>query len=171
MNKKLFGAIARGWCHPKNSHKVMDVDLANAIASEIEKSLKEDLVDMNCIGKGEFSIVNKPWGQECWLELNEHYCLKRIYINSGCRTSLQYHDFKTETNCLIFGKARVLIGETWHEINANDYFTIKPKVIHRIEALTDVVLQEVSTPQISDVIRVSDDTGRPHGRIESEHIN
>jgi len=30
-----LGAIARGWCHPKNSHKEMDADLANAIADEV----------------------------------------------------------------------------------------------------------------------------------------
>ena len=31
----IRGAVARGWCHPKNSHKAMDSDLALAIADEV----------------------------------------------------------------------------------------------------------------------------------------
>lgn len=32
----ILGAVARGWCSKKNKKKVMDNDLANAIAMEIE---------------------------------------------------------------------------------------------------------------------------------------
>lgn len=38
-DEPLLGAIARGWCHPANSHKQMDADLANAIADEVNKWL------------------------------------------------------------------------------------------------------------------------------------
>ena len=41
--------------------------------------------------------VYKPWGREVWLELNERYCYKRIYINAGTKTSYQYHEKKIET--------------------------------------------------------------------------
>ena len=41
--------------------------------------------------------VIKPWGKEEWLSLNEFYCYKRIYINSGYKTSFQYHKVKYET--------------------------------------------------------------------------
>jgi mannose-6-phosphate isomerase len=50
-------------------------------------------------------IKYKPWGKEVWLELNDYYCYKRIYINKGYRTSLQYHEKKVETNYLISGEA------------------------------------------------------------------
>jgi len=43
-------------------------------------------------------IINKPWGREVWLELNDKYCYKRIYIKAGTRTSFQYHLKKLETN-------------------------------------------------------------------------
>src|ERR1039458_7225362 len=33
--ESLLGAIARGWCHPENAHKVMDEELAEAIADEV----------------------------------------------------------------------------------------------------------------------------------------
>ena len=52
-------------------------------------------------------VVHKPWGKEVWLELNDRYCYKRIYINQGYKTSFQYHNHKIETNYLISGKAEV----------------------------------------------------------------
>ena len=38
LEEQVIQAVARGWCHPDNSHKVMDVDLAKAIAAEVVKS-------------------------------------------------------------------------------------------------------------------------------------
>ena len=45
--------------------------------------------------------IYKPWGREEWLELNDKYFYKRIYINAGTKTSYQYHEQKLETNYLI----------------------------------------------------------------------
>jgi mannose-6-phosphate isomerase len=118
---------------------------------------------------GTHKVVVKPWGKEVWMELNDRYCYKRIYINAGHRTSLQYHNFKHETNYIISGEAKVLIGTTWYDLRADDYFTITPGVHHRVVAVTDVVLQETSTPEVDDVIRIEDDAQRPDGRIEAEH--
>ena len=55
--------------------------------------------------------VNKPWGKEVWLELNDHYCYKRIYINKGYKTSFQYHKKKVETNYIIEGKAEIWLED------------------------------------------------------------
>lgn len=117
--------------------------------------------------------VYKPWGREEWLELNDRYCYKRIYINAGYKTSLQYHHYKYETNYLIDGTA-----ELWLEddkgviqktiIRAGDYFNVQPPRQHRIIALTDIILQEASTPEVDDVIRVEDDTNRKDGKLEDE---
>jgi mannose-6-phosphate isomerase-like protein (cupin superfamily) len=115
-------------------------------------------------------VVKKDWGKEIWIEHeNEFYAYKRIYINSGYRTSLQYHNFKFETNYIISGKARVFIQDTWYEMGEDEFFTIRPGVLHRVEAITNVILQEVSTPHLDDVIRVEDDYNRPNGKIEKEH--
>ena len=35
LEEQVMQAVARGWCHPDNGHKVMDVDLAKAIAAEV----------------------------------------------------------------------------------------------------------------------------------------
>jgi mannose-6-phosphate isomerase-like protein (cupin superfamily) len=108
------------------------------------------------------TTVVKPWGREVWLELNDKYCYKRLYINAGYRTSKQYHNHKLETNYIISGEAKVQIGDdsNMQLMHAGDFFTILPGVVHRIEAITDLVLQEVSTPEVYDVVRLEDDTYR-----------
>ncbi|MFH1503105.1 MAG: cupin domain-containing protein [Candidatus Diapherotrites archaeon] len=123
--------------------------------------------------------VKKPWGKEVWLELWEDsngrgYCYKRIYINKGEKTSFQYHERKIETNYIIEGKAEVWLENEKGKIEkrlmkADDSFTVVPPRKHRVIALTDIILQEVSTPHVDDVIRVLDDGERPSGRIDSEH--
>lgn len=55
-------------------------------------------------------------------------------------------------------------------MKVGDSFTVIPLRKHRIIAKTDVILQEVSTPDVDDVTRIADDTGRGDGRIESEHV-
>ena len=65
--------------------------------------------------------IHKPWGKEEWLELNDKYCYKRIYVNAGTKTSFQYHEKKLETNYLIEGKA-----ELWLE---NDEGIIEKTII------------------------------------------
>ena len=110
------------------------------------------------------------------LELNDRYCYKRIYINAGHRTSLQYHHKKLETNYIISGDAEIWLENASGEVEirrmtADDFFTVVPPRKHRVVALTDIVLQEVSTPDVDDVVRVQDDAGREDGRIESEHTS
>ena len=119
-------------------------------------------------------IVEKPWGREEWLELNDRYCYKRLYINAGSRTSFQYHNKKRETNYIISGQAEVLLENDSGVIEKpimgpGEYFNVVPPQKHRVVALTDLILQEVSTPEVDDVIRIEDDSSRPDGRIESEH--
>ena len=120
-------------------------------------------------------VVMKPWGKEIWLELNEKYCYKRIHINAGFKTSYQIHNYKLETNFLIDGKA-----EVWLEndegivekfiMNGGDFFTVIPTRKHRVIAITDIILQEVSTPEVDDVIRINDEFNRSNGKILEEHL-
>jgi len=119
--------------------------------------------------------IYKPWGKEEWLELNNSYCYKRIYINSGYKTSYQYHNFKRETNYIISGEAEIWLenddGIVEKKImKAGEFFNVTPPKKHRVIALTDIILQEVSTPEVDDVIRIQDDAGRKDGKIEGEHM-
>lgn len=118
--------------------------------------------------------VFKPWGKEEWLELNEFYCYKRIYINAGHKTSYQYHNEKYETNFIISGTAEIWLEDDEGVVHktimgAGEYFNVSPPKKHRVIALTDLILQEVSTPHVDDIIRIEDDTNRPDGKIITEH--
>jgi len=128
--------------------------------------------------------VEKPWGYEVWIT-GEHpqYCLKKIFIKKGTRTSLQYHNQKRETNVLFEGTARLhykkdseVPNDHVEEINIGvqdleniSVIDVFPHTVHRIEAVSNILLYEASTPQLDDVVRISDDSNRGHGRIHSEH--
>ena len=121
-----------------------------------------------------YKEVHKPWGKEQWLELNDSYCYKRIYINAGYKTSYQYHEFKKETNYIIEGTAEVWLenddGVVEKKImKAGEYFNVTPPKKHRVIAITDIILQEVSTPEVDDVFRINDEFHRADGKIEAEH--
>lgn len=133
--------------------------------------------------KDDIYKVEKPWGYELWLN-GQHplYALKSIFIKAGTKTSLQYHNFKQETNVLFKGTAKLHYKQT--DV-ANDFVRqsdlattllepvssvdIVPRTLHRIEALSDILLLEASTPHLDDVIRIQDDSRRPSGRLEAEH--
>lgn len=121
-----------------------------------------------------YKVVHKPWGKEEWLELNDSYCYKRIYINAGYKTSFQYHNFKKETNYIISGKAEVWLENDEGVVEkrimkAGDFFNVKPPKKHRVIAITNIILQEVSTPEVDDVIRINDEFNRSDGKINAEH--
>jgi len=128
--------------------------------------------------------VQKHWGHELWIN-GQHsgYCLKQISIAQGTKTSLQYHRKKQETNILFEGESRLHFKKTDLVSNDNvkpeDIGTVDlkpvtaidviPLTLHRLEAISDILLYEVSTPHLDDVTRVQDDANRPDGRIQSEH--
>ena len=110
-------------------------------------------------------IIKKPWGQEEILEINEKYMFKRLTMNKGHRCSLQYHNLKHETIYVLKGKLNILIGDTEEYITSktflpNESVSLKPGVIHRMEAVEDCVYLEASTPELEDVVRLNDDYAR-----------
>jgi NDP-sugar pyrophosphorylase family protein/mannose-6-phosphate isomerase-like protein (cupin superfamily) len=133
-----------------------------------------NILENNYINKKK--IVEKPWGREIWLELNDKYCYKRIEIKAGFKTSYQLHNFKSETNYLIQGNAEVWLEnddglvEKFY-MSAGDFFNVIPKRKHRVIAITDIILQEVSTPEVDDVIRLNDEFNRGDGKVLEEHFN
>ena len=118
--------------------------------------------------------VNKPWGYELWLELNEFYALKIIHMKEGNRCSLQSHEYKIEANYIIDGEAEVLLENDDGEMESKIYTSGTGWVVplnrkHRVVAKTSYTAVEVSTPHLNDVIRYQDDTNRKSGKISSEH--
>lgn len=110
-------------------------------------------------------IIEKPWGKEEVLEVNDKYMMKRLTMLKGRRCSLQYHVKKHETVYLLSGRLRLLFGPSVHRLEdkvfePGDFISIQPRVVHRMEALEDSVYFEASTPEMDDVIRLSDDYKR-----------
>jgi len=118
--------------------------------------------------------VEKPWGYELWLELNEFYAYKLIHMKAGNRSSLQWHDRKIEANYVIEGEAEVLLEDENGELKSHIFKSGSGWVVpvqrkHRVIARTDYTALEVSTPHLDDVVRFQDDTNRSSGKINSEH--
>lgn len=112
--------------------------------------------------------VDKPWGhEEIWAE-TDRYVGKILHITAGHRLSLQHHEIKDET-------IRILTGTMQLELEDDDgniqvlllekgmAAHIAPHRKHRMEAITDVSVLEVSTPELDDVVRHQDDYGRTGG--------
>jgi len=108
--------------------------------------------------------VEKPWGYEIIFAHTEKYAGKVLFIKAGHRLSLQSHAKKEETFYIYSGRLRMVLedeqGERSVELRPGDSQHLLPGVRHRPEALEDTTVFEVSTPELEDVIRYSDDYGR-----------
>ena len=107
-------------------------------------------------------IVEKPWGRELIWAKNGKYVGKILFVKKGERLSKQYHNIKDETMLLYKGEVDITIGEETRRIKAGEKesFEIKPGVVHRIEAIEDSEIIEVSTPELWDVVRIEDSYSR-----------
>ena len=144
----------------------------------VREALEEykDKIDENKSHRLDISSyrVEKPWGHELWLELNEFYAYKRIHMKKGNQCSLQSHDYKIEANYVIEGEAEVLLENDKGVLESRIFkagsgWTVPLNRKHRVIAKTDYTALEVSTPHLKDVVRFEDDTNRESGKIDSEH--
>ena len=110
-------------------------------------------------------IVPKPWGEEWWFAQTDRYAGKILVIRKGHRFSLQYHRVKHETQFVWDGRIQLEIGPDPEHLETRilgpgAVTPIPPGTYHRLQALEDSHVFEVSTPELDDVVRVSDDYGR-----------
>lgn len=110
-------------------------------------------------------IKPKPWGREVWFAHTDKYAGKILEVKKGHRLSLQIHEKKMETQFLYKGKIKLYLGmdeanlaET--TLYPGEKIDIPPRTIHRVEALEDSEIFEVSTPELDDVVKLADDYGR-----------
>ncbi len=108
--------------------------------------------------------VDKPWGHELiWAE-TPRYVGKLLHIQAGHRLSRQYHRVKEETLLIQSGEMELEIGPQdaveKRRMIKGDVFHVVPGTIHRMIAVTDVDVIEVSTPELDDVVRLEDVYGR-----------
>lgn len=106
--------------------------------------------------------VDKPWGYEkIWVEL-PFYTSKIMYIKKGCRISLQKHERKHVSFYVLSGTVKLIARGEERQMLPCDTANICPGEIHRLEAVFDAEVLEISTTEIGDydLTRLEDDYGR-----------
>ena len=110
--------------------------------------------------------VEKPWGWELIWAHADAYVGKILFVAAGESLSLQYHIEKDESWYVESGRARLELGDVGQDtldedvITAGACFRYRPGTVHRITALEDTTIIEVSTPHLDDVVRLEDRYGR-----------
>jgi mannose-6-phosphate isomerase len=108
--------------------------------------------------------TEKPWGFEILFAQTSNYAGKLIFVKKGYRLSLQYHEKKDETMYLYKGKALLEIEDDGQMVpimlEPGQSIRTPPNTKHRLKAIEDSTIFEVSTPELDDVVRLEDDYGR-----------
>jgi mannose-6-phosphate isomerase len=110
--------------------------------------------------------VEKPWGYELIWALTEEYAGKLLFVKAGHQLSLQFHKQKDESWYVLEGRAELEFADAGEKTTSTEVatpgaaFRIRPGTVHRIRALEDTLVLEVSTPHLDDVVRLEDVYGR-----------
>jgi mannose-6-phosphate isomerase-like protein (cupin superfamily) len=115
------------------------------------------------------TTIEKPWGHELIWAKTSRYVGKILHVRAGEALSLQYHRVKDETIMVLAGRMRFEFftdGEepSFRELGPGEPFHIAPELRHRMIAIEDTDVLEVSTPELDDVVRLADRYGRAPGR-------
>jgi mannose-6-phosphate isomerase-like protein (cupin superfamily) len=110
--------------------------------------------------------VEKPWGHELIWALTDDYCGKLLFVKAGESLSLQFHRQKDESWYVQSGRARLDMAAAGEKVPQSEVvgpgaaFRIRPGTVHRVTAVEDTTIVEVSTPLLEDVVRLEDRYGR-----------
>ena len=109
--------------------------------------------------------VEKPWGYELIWSHTDQYAGKLLFIKAGHRLSFQFHEKKDESIYMHSGMMQFQLEDDQgkieeHRLFAGDAFRIRTGRKHRMIALEDCTVYEVSTPELNDVVRLDDQYGR-----------
>ena len=110
--------------------------------------------------------VDKPWGHELIWAHAEDYVGKVLFVKAGESLSLQFHREKDESWYVESGKARLELGDAGDAVLNTEIvgqgacFRYRPGTVHRVTAIEDTTILEVSTPHLDDVVRLEDAYGR-----------
>ena len=110
--------------------------------------------------------VEKPWGYELIWALTDVYCGKVLFVKAGASLSLQFHREKDESWYVQSGRAKLELGKVGQTVLDEEVigpgaaFHYEPGTVHRVTAVEDTTILEVSTPHLDDVVRLEDLYGR-----------
>ncbi len=113
-------------------------------------------------------VVEKPWGHELIWASTDRYVGKILHIKAGEALSLQYHRVKDETIMVLSGRMQLIYfaegGQPKsREMLPREPFHVTPGLRHRMIAIEDTDVLEVSTTEVEDVVRLEDRYGRSGG--------
>ena len=125
------------------------------------------MAEKNKPGSGRVKVVKvpKPWGHEMVWAQSDRYVGKILHIKAGHELSVQYHNRKDETVHLLSGEIVYRVKSTSGQLEdvqlkPGESYRITPGTVHQMAALTDCEVLEVSTPEVDDIVRLSDKYGR-----------
>jgi mannose-6-phosphate isomerase len=109
--------------------------------------------------------IAKPWGHEIVWARTDVYVGKLLHVRAGEALSLQYHRRKEETIRVLSGSIDLEVGADGEphrtiRLGPGDGWHIPPGTRHRMTAVEDTDILEVSTPELDDVVRLEDRYGR-----------
>jgi mannose-6-phosphate isomerase len=110
--------------------------------------------------------IDKPWGHELIWAVTDSYAGKLLVVKAGESLSLQFHKVKDEAWYVLEGRAQLEVAAPGERIlnrevvGAGAAFHLPAGTVHRLTAVEDTTILEVSTPQLDDVVRLEDRYGR-----------
>jgi mannose-6-phosphate isomerase len=133
--------------------------------------VQADSPNLNSLDPWAYEVekVEKPWGHELVWALSEEYCGKVLFVRAGHSLSLQFHRVKDESWYVQDGRAQIELAAAGQAIPASEVvgagaaFRFRPGTVHRVTALEDTTILEVSTPHLDDIVRLEDMYGRVEG--------
>jgi mannose-6-phosphate isomerase len=114
----------------------------------------------------ELTKVDKPWGHELIFAVTDRYAGKLLHVKAGESLSLQFHNVKDEAWYVLEGRIELELGAPGESVLASEVvgggasFRFEPGTVHRVRAIEDTTIIEVSTPELDDVVRLEDAYGR-----------
>ena len=123
------------------------------------------MADKQVVTESSTTKVDKPWGYEIRWAITDRYLGKILHVNAGEALSLQYHQQKDESLLVVKGSLDLELDDPGgdlrrHRLQVGDTVHIRPGQRHRMTAVDDTDIFEVSTPEIDDVVRLEDRYGR-----------
>jgi mannose-6-phosphate isomerase len=122
------------------------------------------MTEPNLFSPRDIRRVPKPWGYELIFAKTDRYVGKILHVNKGETLSLQYHEMKDETLYVVDGELLLTVESDGDRrelpLRKGEAFHIPPRLIHRMLAIVDTDVAEVSTPELEDVVRLEDRYGR-----------
>ena len=127
-----------------------------------------DSPNLSSLDRWAFDVrrVDKPWGHELIWALTDTYCGKVLFVKAGHSLSLQFHREKDESWLVQSGRARLELGSAGDPLLSEEVvaggsaFHFPPGTVHRVTALEDTTILEVSTAELDDIVRLEDRYGR-----------